>query len=824
MVMRTLLVSILTRSTRTIARSLERFYVNFRFRQHSPSVFFTRTAALCLSISLLLGDASVALAQSAPQSKTRSHSKKKSKKPKTAPCKADCGVTTSAPEITSPTTGDAAAQTELTSLARGLHTAAPGAYEKLSSFATKNASTVWGPRAALALGYEDYTKNRLPQALNWFAKAKKDALLGEYVLYWSAQVKRGQKNMAGAFADLRTFQQEYPNSAMREQFLEAYAPTARDTGHAQEAIEALNAYPPANTRPVLLLERAQAYKMAHQLPRAAKDYQTLYYKYPLSDEAKAAATALPQIARELGREYSSPTPEMQEQRAQIFFDAHKWKESRTEFERVLSMVSDSTSPKRQRAQLRIAQARIQLKGSPTLLSSLTTPDPEVDAERLFGLSQAYRTAKNESEMFTTLDSITQKYPKSVWNEEALMASGNYYWVLLDRPKAVAYYQRLIDAFPEGKYAYNAEWRIAWIAFLNNQPDADQRLTAFLLKYPTSANAVDALYWLGRSAERTGNPGHARSDYEKAIERFPQTYFAHAAAARLKQLGPGEEDPSDFLAKVPDPSSLRAFDEPIPESTADRWAKAQALRIIAFDASAELELKNAYFATSSPRFLLEAAQAAFDQGHFAAGMSYGRIILPSFESRKISDAPMAVWKILYPLPYEAALRREAARNDFDPMFAAGLIRQESTFQADIVSYANAIGLMQVLPKTGKLLARQLKIRYNKKLLYDANYNLQLGMLYIANLVRLTGAPEYAAAAYNAGEDRIALWKAERNYEEIPELVESIPFTQTREYVQIVLRNAAVYRMIYGSGATQSPPVTAASSRARIEERAESGKLN
>lgn len=824
MATRTLLVNIPTRSTRIIAKSLERFRVNFLFHHHSPPMFFMRTAALCLSISLLFGDASFAFAQSPPQRKTRSHSKKKSKKPKTVPCKAGCGVTTSAPEITSPTPRDAAAQSELASLARGLHTAAPGAYEKLSSFAAKNASTVWGPRAALALGYEDYTKNRLPQALKWFAKAKKDALLGEYVLYWSAQAKRGQKNMTAAFADLQTFQQEYPNSAMREQFLEAYAPTALETGHAREAIEALNAYPPANIRPVLLLERAQAYKTAHQLPRAAKDYQTLYYKYPLSDEAKAAATALPQIARELGPEYSTPTLEMQEQRAQIFFDAHKWKESRAEFEKVVSMVSDPASPKRQRAQLRIAQARIQLKGPSTLLSSLTTPDPEVDAERLFGLSQAYRTAKNESEMFATLESITQKYPTSVWNEEALMASGNYYWVLLDRPKAVTYYQRLVDAFPDGKHAYNAEWRIAWIAFLNNQPDADQRLTTFLLKYPTSANSVDALYWLGRSAERSGNPAHGRSDYEKAIERFPQTYFAHAAAARLKQLGPGTEDPSDFLAKIPDPPPLRAFDEPIPASAADRWAKAQALRIVALDASAELELKNAYFATSSPRFLLEAAQAAFDQGHFAAGMSYGRIIMPSFESRKISDAPMAVWKTLYPLPYEAALRREAARNDFDPMFAAGLIRQESTFQADIVSYANAIGLMQVLPKTGKLLAKQLKIRYNKKLLYDANYNLQLGMLYIANLVRLTGAPEYAAAAYNAGEDRIALWKAERNYEEIPELVESIPFTQTRDYVQIVLRNAAVYRMIYGTGAAQSTPVTAASSPARFVDRAEFVKLN
>jgi hypothetical protein len=153
--------------------------VNFRFHRYSPSFFLTRTAAVCLSISLLLPNAGGAFAQPAPQSKTRSHSKKKSKKPKAAPCKADCGVTTSAPEIISPTTGDAAAQSELASLARGLHTAASGSYEKLSSFATKNVSTVWGPRAALALGYEDYSKNRLLQALNWFARAKRDELLGE---------------------------------------------------------------------------------------------------------------------------------------------------------------------------------------------------------------------------------------------------------------------------------------------------------------------------------------------------------------------------------------------------------------------------------------------------------------------------------------------------------------------------------------------------------------------------------------------------------------------------------------------------------------------
>jgi soluble lytic murein transglycosylase len=178
------------------------------------------------------------------------------------------------------------------------------------------------------------------------------------------------------------------------------------------------------------------------------------------------------------------------------------------------------------------------------------------------------------------------------------------------------------------------------------------------------------------------------------------------------------------------------------------------------------------------------------------MNYGRMAIPSFDSRKYSDVPPSVWKVLFPLPYESQLRREAERNDFDPMFAAGLIRQESTFQADVVSHANAIGLMQILPKEGRRLAKERKVRYTKATLFDPNLNIELGMLYIAELTRSTGAPEYAAAAYNAGEDRLAQWRAERPYEEIPEFVESIPFSETREYVQIVLRNAVMYRKLYG----------------------------
>jgi soluble lytic murein transglycosylase len=723
--------------------------------------------------------------------------KKKSKKPKAIPCQTGCKPDSAVPQITASTPEDEAAQRELVSLVQGLRTATPGAYDKLAAFATKNAGNVQGGRAALALGYEDYTKNRGQQALAWFAKAKSDTLLLEYELYWSAMTKRALKRDGDAYVDLQTIQREYPNTAMKEQFLEAYAPTASELGHPQNAIDALNAYSGTASKPALLLERAHAYQVAHQFPRAAKDYQTIFYKSPLTDEAKAAGTALSQINHIMGKEYPYPGVELQEQRAEAFYDGHKWREAKAEFEKLLSMVKDPANPTRQRAQLREAQSKIQLKGSTSLLTSLKTPDPEVDAERQYSISQAQRTAKKETEMLTSIEELAQKYPQSSWTEEALMAAGNYYWVALDRTRAGNYYQRILDKFPSGKNAYNAEWRVAWVAYMDRQPYADDKLIIFLRKYPVSANAVDALYWLGRNAERSGNPGHARAYFEKAVDRFPETYFGHAADLRLAKLGPVEADPPEFLSQIPPAPVLRPFDEPIPANVEDRWARAQALRSIGFEASAEQELKNAYFATSSPRFLLEAAQAAFDQGHFAAGMAYGRVIVPSFDSRKFNELPVNVWKALYPLPYEAPLRREASKNDFDPMFAAGLIRQESTFQADVVSYANAIGLMQVLPKTGKILAKQARVKYNKNLLFQPDYNIELGMLYIANLLKLTGAPEYAAAAYNAGEDRIALWKSERNYEEIPELVESIPFTQTREYVQIVLRNAEVYRMIYGS---------------------------
>ena len=755
----------------------------------------TFSIALTLLLSLFL-----ALDLSAQTSRK----KKKPVRPKSPACADGCKPATTPPALDAATPDDTAAQKQLSELARDLHRAVPGSYEKLAAFGNKNASSVWGQRAALALGYDDYSHSKFPQALAWLQKAKPDTLLQEYTLFWTAQTEHSLGKNPAAVEHFSQILREHASIAFKEQVLEAYAPVAISMGRPQDALDALASYAPTGSKPPLLLARARANEAAHKYVPAAKDYQALFYKYPVADESKEAASALPRLNKQLRNEFPYATGEMQDQRAQMFYDAHKWKEARVEYDKLATILKDPANPTRQRALVRSAECRQHPKTAPYLFTKLEISDPEADAERLYDLSQAWRSDKNEVQMLTAIEKIAEKYPQSRWSEDALMAAGNYYWVELDRAKAITYYQRVLDAFPSGRHAYNAEWRIAWVAYLQNQPYADEKMTNFLRKYPTTGGSVNVLYWLGRNAERNGNPARARAYYQKALDRYPNTYFAHAADLRLAKLGAGDPDPVDTLAQIPAAPPLRAFDEPISPAVAERWNRAQALRAIAFDASAELELKAAYAATASPRFMVEAAQAAFDQGHFATGMAYGRFAVPNSDARKLNEVPAVVWKVLFPFPYEASIRREAQRNEFDPMFAAGLIRQESTFQADAVSHANAIGLMQILPKTARLLAKQLKIRYTKNTLFDPNANIELGMLYISNLTRATGGPEYAAAAYNAGEDRIALWKSERPSAEVAELVESIPFTETREYVQIVIRNADMYRALYGesSGATFS----------------------
>jgi soluble lytic murein transglycosylase len=416
-------------------------------------------------------------------------------------------------------------------------------------------------------------------------------------------------------------------------------------------------------------------------------------------------------------------------------------------------------------------------------------------------------------MFAAIEQVFSTYPQSPWAEEALFAAGNYYWMNLDRGRAAEYYQRILSAFPTGKYGPIAQWRIAWTAYMLRQPDAASRLEQYLRKYPTSPQVVNALYWLGRSYERADSAPYARSFYLAAVERFPQTYFGEKAAQRLHEIGSQPANPAEVLSVIPPASPLPPLDGPLPAAATPRWSRAQALQSIAFDSSAELELRAAYADTHAAGLLLAIAKAADQAGHYGAGILTTRQVVTQFEARRFDQIPDEALHTAYPLPYRDLIERESLHYHLDPMLVAGLIRQESAFATDAVSYANAVGLMQLWPPTATKLARSLKFRYARGRLFDPEYNVKLGTLYLSDLLAAYGTPEAALAAYNAGENRVEEWNAGQNYLETAEFVESIPITQTREYVQIVARNAELYRQIYRRGpatlakAADTPPSSA-----------------
>lgn len=667
------------------------------------------------------------------------------------------------------------------------------AYGKLAQFAKLHAKEELGARAALALGYFDYNDGRYQQACQWLDIAKSEKLLPDYVLFWSAQVDRNLNNNAAALDQLQSLRHDYPQSVMDPLALQALAETAIALNQPQQALDALASAKDIDQNPTLLFLRAQAHEQANDKIAAAGDYLEVYDHFPLSPQADEAGQKVTTLEAEMGAAFPQPLMSERLLRANTLFEAHHWQDAEDAYNAALPKLD---GPDEDLAQVRIADCKVQLGGAPSLLASIQSQALDVDAERLYYLSQAYRSAGDETNMLATLAQVQSRAPASPWTERTLFAIGNYYWVKLDRDKATEEYQQVADKFPTSDDAINAQWRVIWTAYIDHADNAAGLLENFLQSHPDSIYTTDALYWLGRLAQQKKNAPVARAYFRKLATRFPNSYFALHSEAQLRKLGRGRVAVEPVLDAIPRIPPAREILKSTPSEALPYVQRSVALETIAFDDSAILELRAAYDATHAPALEMELARAATNGEHYGAAIAAVHAVYSSLEARPFAAEPREAWTLAFPLPYAAEIHRDARRTHIDPMIVAGLIHQESAFEKDAHSYANAFGLMQLVPGTADRYARQLRMSFSEDQLLDPAYNLRLGTVYFGELMHTFHTPEAALAAYNAGEDRVALWQSGQKYSELPEFVESIPFTQTREYVEIVLRNAAIYRRLYG----------------------------
>ena len=211
--------------------------------------------------------------------------------------------------------------------------------------------------------------------------------------------------------------------------------------------------------------------------------------------------------------------------------------------------------------------------------------------------------------------------------------------------------------------------------------------------------------------------------------------------------------------------------------------------------------------SRPGALLALAEGLRDAGQPVEGIRLGRALL----ERRGGEWDARLLRVVFPFPFRDLLEDEADRVDVDPYLLAGLVRQESSFNPRARSWVGATGLSQIMPATGQWLATGAGVsNFDPSLLTVPEINLRMGARYLRDqLRRYGGKRDLALAAYNAGPGRADRWRRELGYGGDPDAFrERIPFAETREYVQLVLRNSVVYRRLYGGD--RSPGLSAGGS--------------
>ncbi|MCU1310164.1 MAG: Lytic transglycosylase, catalytic [Candidatus Angelobacter sp.] len=670
------------------------------------------------------------------------------------------------------------------------------AYSGVERYAKKHADSDPGALAWLVLGYARLQDGDNGKAIDALKNAKPHAReLSDYVDYMLAQAYRNNGSPKDVILVLSGFAKQYPDSVFVRDASVIYANALMATNSHEQAVEVLE----SQRKPVradIELALGRAYAGGAQNDKALAVFRKLYYEMPLSPEADEAGVYLRKMAGSDG--YG--TPELRKSRADLLARGKRYWQAISEYQQ---LVSDSTGHPVPSVQVALANALYkndrQSEAKQILLGMMDAHD-EVNAQRLYLLGEIARSADDDASQSASIDELRRSAPQSGWLQEELLSAGNKFLLRRNLEQAAAMYAELTQRFPEGKYGSSAHWKAAWLSYrLGKTADAKKQFEEQISLFPNSNEVPNALYWRARIAEDEHEIGKARAYYLKLSARFRNYYYAILARERLPELKRVELEDDALLGKVPDAQQQAPVVESADGVTDVRLQKARLLSNGALFDLAIKELQPAVNEGDKPWAIGEIVRLHQEAGRPYTALQMLKRALPTYFAVDMSTLPKSFVEALFPRPYWQDLKSNSVANGLDPYLVASLIRQESEFNAGAVSHANAYGLMQLLPTVGKKVAQQVKLKpFSTARLLEPSANLKLGTRYFRDMISENGGKvEYALAAYNAGSNRVADWLAGGGFRDVPEFVESIPFTETRDYVQAIMRNVAVYKKVYGA---------------------------
>ncbi len=665
----------------------------------------------------------------------------------------------------------------------------------------------------LGNGVTAYQQKKFPAAIESL-KAVQGKLpkLNDYATYYLAAAHAEGQQFALVDKELAAFGSAEIASPLHGPAVLLAARALIAGGQGDEALRRLAANYPDLRQPEGDVAMAQAYAAARNLVEAARFYQRVYYFYPGTDAATRAASELATMKIDMALAYPPPTGRQMLERAAKLLALKDYDGARGEYDALSGRLAGGEKDEAQVGRGAALFLSGKVSAAQIYLRGLTVSDAEAGSQQWYYLAECARKSGDEADMHEALKKLAKGHAKSPWRLKALISAANKYLVSNSWEEYEPLYKAACKDFAGDPLTAGPSWKLVWHEYVNRKHGAAGDLREHLKNYPDHPTAGGALYFLGRNAEAHNDFGGAKVYYTHLNEYYPNYYYGVLARERLQQAKIAAAEPSskarEQMAEVKFPALKHKGNLEASAATKLRIERSRLLRTAGLPELATAELRFGSKLDGQPWLLaVESAKAA--ESPFLA-MRAMKSMAPGYLNIAFEEAPEEFWKLLFPMPFRRELLTYASQRNLEPHMLAALIRQESEFNPQALSRAKACGLTQVMPGTGRQLARQVGIKkFSTRMLFQPATNLQLGTYYLrSQLDNWGGQWERTLAAYNAGPNRVKEWVKWGSFEEPAEFVESIPFTETREYVQAIVRNASVYRRLYGTNLVAPEPVKVA----------------
>jgi soluble lytic murein transglycosylase len=674
-----------------------------------------------------------------------------------------------------------------------ISTRSAAAYNGVLAYAASHTGEA-AAAAELSLGHAYMSDRRFAEAESVFRQASAHGqALADYADYLGAQAAVQGGRASDAYALLDRFAERHPGSLFAAGAPVLLANAYVAAGDGASAVRLLQPLQSglAGGHTDFRFTLAKAYQASGNTQQAAVLYRGIYVGDPLSAEADGAKKQLAAMNVPL-------TAAERKEHADAMFNAKHYEIAQGEYKALQKDESELTQADRDALEIYAAVCDLKLKKlSRSDVEHLPVTGDDSAALKMYLQSELERNEGKTDEHDRWVQQMLAQYPHSRWLEEALYSGGNMYLLKHDQGHAIEAYTELVERFPRSVYAPSAHWHAAWLNYrMRRYPDAAKLMDEQIVNYPAGTEIPGALYWRGRMYEDVEhNFGQAINYYKVLNANYVNSYYAMLGRQRLDILGNrAAVDAAPALASVRDVNDPHLIDA-LPENDI-HLIKARLLANAALNEYIRPEIQLSE--TSAEWGALAEAEIYESFGEDTRALQAMKHSGLPFFSLPVSEVPSVYWQLEFPRPYWDEIVSDSKENGVDPFLTASLIRQESEFNPNVISKANAWGLMQLLPSTGKALAKKRGERhFSANDLLNPSTNLALGTEDLRRSIdRYGGQVEYALAAYNAGDTPVRQWIALNDYKDIPEWVESIPYSETREYVQGILRNREMYRAIYG----------------------------